>query len=161
MCLFKLLFKHENLLLVLLKICLWFSVSLWQIYWFFPFLSFLLISTYFYSFQLIFTHFYLILPTFNNLFILVFTYFYSSIWLISTCFYLFLLILTCFHRNNWILVLTSWIPASKNFMFELITYFILGKFYDNHHTLAQRAIAKYVWPINTTRVCNSPSLRDQ
>ena len=29
-------------------------------------------------------------------------------------------------------------------MFELITYFVQGKFYDNHHTLAQRAIAKYV-----------------
>ena len=53
------------------------------------------------------------------------------------------------------------IELKSNLMFELITYFVQGKFYDNHHTLAQRAIAKYVWPINTTRVCNSPSLRDQ
>ena len=53
------------------------------------------------------------------------------------------------------------IELKSNLMFELITYFVQGKFYDNHHTLAQRAIAKYVWPINTARVCNSPSLRDQ
>ena len=53
------------------------------------------------------------------------------------------------------------IELNSNLMVELMTYFVQGRFYDNHCTLAQCAIAKYVWPINTARVCNSPSLRDQ
>ena len=112
-------FKHENLLLVLLKICLWFSVSLWQIYWFFPFLSFLLISTYFYSFLLISTCFYLFLliylsyiylflPTFNYsyLSLLISTHLFDLFLLVSTYFYLFLLVsieiigFSCLHLGS-------------------------------------------------------------
>ena len=111
--------KHENLLLVLLIICLWFSVSLWQIYWFFPFLSFLLISTYFYSFLLISTCFYLFLliylsyiylflPTFNYsyLSLLISTHLFDLFLLVSTYFYLFLLVsieiigFSCLHLGS-------------------------------------------------------------
>ena len=110
--------KHENLLLVLLKICLWFSVSLWQIYWFFPFLSFLLISTCFYLCLLIFTYFYLFLPIFNcsYLFLLAYsTYFYS----VFTCFNLVLLILTCLF--NWFLLIFIYF-----YLIKLVsTYFCL------------------------------------
>ena len=111
-------FKHENLLLVLLNVCL---SSLRLILWFssypvifllscdFPLflwlssypVTFLLSCNFFYLFLVIFTYFYF------------FTYFYLSI---CTYFYFFYLVILL---DTWILVLISWIPASKNFIQDI------------------------------------------
>ena len=101
-------FKHENLLLVLLNVCLWFlhlflshlSMTFLNIHHILTisckiiFVSFIiifvlifqLISAYFYLFQLI-THFHL----YELIFPLIFTYFSSYLYL-----FLLLILLTCF-----------------------------------------------------------------
>ena len=94
---FHLVFKHENLLLVLLNVCL---SSLRLILWFSSYPVIFLFSC---NFPLI-----LWLSSYSVTFP---AYFYLSL-LISTYIYLFLLI-------TWILVLISWIPASKNLNNEM------------------------------------------
>ena len=126
------LFKHENLLLVLLIICLWFSVSLWQIYWFCSFQSFLFISTYFNLFLLIFTY-HNHLNLFFYLFLLIFTHFYLFqliLLLISIYFYSFLLILTYFSTHYFysfllILLLISTYSSTNFNLFRSVLLLIL------------------------------------